>query len=179
LDHHHVVVFGGLVHPEIALNMNMLQDHHILILGLGDSGLAMVRWCVLQGARVTVVDNREHAPGLLALQEEGLSVNVKTQAFTEDLLDDQSVRAVFKSPGLTPAQVAPVWVAAQARGLWVGTELSLFAHALRQLKAASRTARNSLVSKAACTSRASSCSGSFLSAFLIFFRPRSIAMMIE
>ncbi len=114
--------------------MNMLQDHHILILGLGDSGLAMVRWCVLQGARVTVVDNREHAPGLLALQEEGLSVNVKTQAFTEDLLDDQSVRAVFKSPGLTPAQVAPVWVAAQARGLWVGTELSLFAHALRQLK---------------------------------------------
>ena len=114
--------------------MNMLQDHHILILGLGDSGLAMVRWCVLQGARVTVVDNREHAPGLLALQEEGLSVNVKTQAFTEDLLDDQSVRAVFKSPGLTPAQVAPVWMAAQARGLWVGTELSLFAHALRQLK---------------------------------------------
>ena len=114
--------------------MTMLQDHHILILGLGDSGLAMVRWCVLQGAQVTVVDNRDQAPGLAALQAEGLPVKVKTQSFTEDLLEDHSVRAVFKSPGLTPAQVAPVWMAAQARGLWVGTELSLFAHALRHLK---------------------------------------------
>ena len=114
--------------------MNMLQDHHILILGLGDSGLAMVRWCVLQGAQVTVVDTRSEAPGRAALQAEGLSVNIKTQAFTEDLLEDQSLRAVFKSPGLSPEQVAPVWRAAQARGLWVGTELSLFVHALRQLK---------------------------------------------
>ena len=116
--------------------MNMLQDHHILILGLGDSGLAMVRWCVLQGAQVTVVDTRSEAPGRAALQAEGLSVNLKTQAFTEDLLEDHSLRAVFKSPGLSPEQVAPVWRAAQARGLWVGTELSLFAHALRQLKEA-------------------------------------------
>ena len=114
--------------------MNMLQDHHILILGLGDSGLAMVRWCVLQGAQVTVVDTRSEAPGRAALQAEGLSVNLKTQAFTEDLLEDHSLRAVFKSPGLSPEQVAPVWRAAQARGLWVGTELSLFVHALRQLK---------------------------------------------
>ena len=112
----------------------MLQDLHILILGLGDSGLAMVRWCVLQGAKVTVVDNRAQAPGLAALNVEGLAVNVKVQAFTADLLDDGDVKAVFKSPGLSPAQVASVWAAAQARGLWVGTELSLFAHALKQLK---------------------------------------------
>ena len=117
--------------------MNMLQNLHILILGLGDSGLAMVRWCVLQGAQVTVVDSRDHAPGVAALQAEGLSVNLKTQAFTEDLLDDHSVRAVFKSPGLSPEQVAPVWKLAQSRGLWVGTELSLFTHALRQLKESS------------------------------------------
>ena len=114
--------------------MNLLLNRHILVLGLGDSGLAMVRWCVSQGAAVTVVDTREQPPGWSALQAEGLNVTVKTQAFTEDLLQDHGIHAVFKSPGLSPSQVAPVWVAAKARGLWVGTELSLFVHALRQLK---------------------------------------------
>ena len=113
--------------------MNMLQNLHILVLGLGDSGLAMVRWCALQGARVTVVDNRAQPPGLIELQAEALQVNFKSQAFSADLVTEE-VKAVFKSPGLSPAQVAPVWDAAQARGLWVGTELSLFAHALQQLK---------------------------------------------
>ena len=113
--------------------MNMLQDHHILILGLGDSGLAMVRWCVLQGAQVTVVDNRAEPPGKSKLEELGLQVEFKTQSFSADLIDQSDVRAVFKSPGLTPQEVFPVWEAAQARGLWLGTELSLFAHALAQL----------------------------------------------
>ena len=113
--------------------MNMLQNLHILVLGLGDSGLAMVRWCVLQGAQVTVVDNRAQPPGLLELQAQGLNVNFKAQAFSADLVTED-VKAVFKSPGLSPAQTGPVWQAAQARGLWVGTELSLFAHALQQLK---------------------------------------------
>lgn len=133
LDHHHVAVFGGAVHLEVALTMTFLQDHHILILGLGDSGLAMVRWCVLQGAQVTVVDNRAEPPGKAKLQEEGLQVEFKSQGFTADLIEQTDVRAVFKSPGLTPQEVAPVWQAAQARGLWMGTELSLFAHALAQL----------------------------------------------
>ncbi len=113
--------------------MSRLQDLHILILGLGDSGLAMVRWCVLQGAQVTVVDSRENPPGKAALLAEGLPVDIRAQAFTADLVDLTDVRAVFKSPGLTPHEVEPVWQAAQARGLWVGTELSLFAHALAQL----------------------------------------------
>jgi UDP-N-acetylmuramoylalanine--D-glutamate ligase len=30
--------------------MNHLQDLHVLILGLGDSGLAMARWCHAHGA---------------------------------------------------------------------------------------------------------------------------------
>ncbi len=113
--------------------MNLFKDHHILILGLGDSGLAMVRWCVWQGARVTVVDNRAEPPGKVNLQAEGLQVEFKSQAFTAELIEQSDVRAVFKSPGLTPLEVLPVWQAAQARGLWVGTELSLFAHALKHL----------------------------------------------
>jgi UDP-N-acetylmuramoylalanine--D-glutamate ligase len=96
----------------------------------------MVRWCVLQGAQVTVVDNRAEPPGKVQLLEEGLPVELKSQAFTADLVEQGDVRAVFKSPGLTPLEVLPVWQAAQARGLWVGTELSLFAHALKNLDTA-------------------------------------------
>ena len=51
--------------------MTMLQDRHVLILGLGLSGLAMVRWCVRAGARVTVADTRAAPPQLAALQQDG------------------------------------------------------------------------------------------------------------
>ncbi len=118
--------------------MNMFKGHHMLILGLGDSGLAMARWCAWQGAEVTVVDTREQPPGLKALLEEGLSVTFKSQAFHADLLSGKPVHGVFKSPGLSPADVAPVWQAAKAQGIWVGTELSLFAHALAQLKSSAQ-----------------------------------------
>ncbi|MDP3310338.1 MAG: Mur ligase family protein, partial [Polaromonas sp.] len=51
------------------------------------------------------------------------------------LVEGQDVRAVFRSPGLSPEMVAPVWQAAQAFGLPVGGELDLFAAALRELRA--------------------------------------------
>jgi len=114
--------------------MNLLQDQHILILGLGESGLAMLRWCVLQGARVTVVDTRAQPPGLQKLQEEKLHAEFVHSAFDAALIEGNDIRAVFKSPGLSPAEVSDVWQAAQAKGLWCGTELTLFAHALEHLK---------------------------------------------
>ena len=134
MDHHHVALSDRFVHFEAALTMNLLQDQHILILGLGDSGLAMLRWCVLQGARVTVVDTREKPPGLQKLQEEKLHADFVHSAFDAALLEGNDIRAVFKSPGLTPVEVAGVWQAAQVKGLWCGTELTLFAHALEHLK---------------------------------------------
>ncbi len=114
--------------------MNLLQDQHILILGLGDSGLAMLRWCVSQGARVTVADSRAQPPGLALMQAENLRAEFVHAAFDAALVQGNDIRAVFKSPGLTPAEVSGVWQAAQAQGLWCGTELSLFAHALEHLK---------------------------------------------
>ena len=50
--------------------MNNLRDLHVLVLGLGASGLAMVRWCAQHGAVVTVVDTREAPPQLATLRAE-------------------------------------------------------------------------------------------------------------
>lgn len=114
--------------------MRALQQLSVLVLGLGDSGLAMVRWCVRHGADVVVVDTREHPPHLAQLKQEHPGVVFKHAPFDASLLESQPIRAVFKSPGLTPEAVAPVWHAAKAAGLWVGTELTLFAQALEELK---------------------------------------------
>ena len=111
-----------------------LQGQHILILGLGASGLAMARWCAHRGAEVTVADTREQPPQLAALQVEWPAVRFVPGPFTAALVEGSTVRAVFRSPGLAPEVVAPVVDAARAMGLWQGGELSLFAQALQALK---------------------------------------------
>ena len=50
--------------------MSPLNAVHVLILGLGQSGLAMARWCTHAGARVTVADTRSGPPGAAALAAE-------------------------------------------------------------------------------------------------------------
>ncbi len=114
--------------------MQQLHNQSVLILGLGDSGLAMARWCSRFGAQVQVVDTRAEPPHLAALRAELPHVTFVHGAFDASLVEGQDVRAVFKSPGLSPESVAPVWNAAVAAGLWVGTELTLFAQALSDLQ---------------------------------------------
>lgn len=112
-----------------------LQGQHVLILGLGASGLAMARWCAHAGADVTVADTRDTPPQLAALQAEWPAVRFVPGSFEASLVEGTSVRAVFRSPGLAPEVVAPVVDAARSMGLWQGGELSLFAAGLEDLKA--------------------------------------------
>ncbi|TFY99729.1 UDP-N-acetylmuramoyl-L-alanine--D-glutamate ligase [Ramlibacter rhizophilus] len=111
-----------------------LHDQHVLILGLGASGLAMARWCAREGARVTVADTREAPPQLVVLREAVPEARFIAGPLDAALLAGDTA-AVFRSPGLSPAQVAPVQEAARARGLRIGGELDLFMEALATLKA--------------------------------------------
>src|SRR5574343_762031 len=114
--------------------MQQLRDLHVLILGLGASGLAMARWCARFGAVVTVADTREAPPQLATLQAEWPDVKFVGGAFSAALIEGTPIRAGFRSPGLAPDVVAPVVDAAGAAGLWQGGELSLFAAGLQDLQ---------------------------------------------
>ncbi|MBL0727959.1 UDP-N-acetylmuramoyl-L-alanine--D-glutamate ligase [Piscinibacter sp. HJYY11] len=116
--------------------MKHLKDAHVLVLGLGESGLAMARWCADHGARVRVWDSRETAPQDAALKEQVPSAERLSGALDAALLRE-GVQLVLKSPGLAPAdeRVAPLLTLARETGVPVQGELDLFARALADLKA--------------------------------------------
>ncbi len=111
--------------------MSTLQGQTVLVLGLGDSGLAMARWCARGGARVRVWDSREQPPQAEALARELPAV----QRFSGDLgaAALAGVQRVLKSPGLAPhdVRIAP----ALGLGVPVQGELALFVQALAGLRA--------------------------------------------
>jgi UDP-N-acetylmuramoylalanine--D-glutamate ligase len=114
--------------------MNRLHDQHVLILGLGASGLAMARWCARSGARVTVADTRANPPQLAALQRDLPAARFVSGPFNAAMVEGTDIRAVFRSPGLAPIELAIVLEASRALGLWVSGELGLFSQALADLK---------------------------------------------
>ncbi|WCM92598.1 UDP-N-acetylmuramoyl-L-alanine--D-glutamate ligase [Acidovorax sp. NCPPB 2350] len=113
-----------------------LDGQSLLILGLGASGLAMARWCVRCGAReVTVADTRAAPPQLAALQAELPQVRFVSGAFDAALVQGRGLQGVYRSPGLSPATFAPVFVAAKQENMATGGELDLFSQALAALRA--------------------------------------------
>ncbi|MDA8519291.1 UDP-N-acetylmuramoyl-L-alanine--D-glutamate ligase [Acidovorax sp. NCPPB 4044] len=118
-----------------ADTLRPLAGQNILVLGLGASGLAMARWCVRCGAsEVTVADTREAPPQLAVLQAELPQVRFVPGAFDAALVQGRGLHAVYRSPGLGPDAVAPVFVAASTEGVATGGELGLFAMALDALQ---------------------------------------------
>ncbi|NIE59663.1 MULTISPECIES: UDP-N-acetylmuramoyl-L-alanine--D-glutamate ligase [unclassified Burkholderia] len=110
------------------------QRPMVLVLGLGESGLAIARWCARHGCRLRIADTREAPPNLAALQAEGIDAEFVGGAFTPALLDG-GIELVGLSPGLSPLEpaLAALIAAANERGVAVWGELEFFAQALRAL----------------------------------------------
>lgn len=110
-----------------------MTDQPVLILGLGASGLSMARWCVRQGARVTVADTRESPPQWATLKGECPDVVFVSGPFDEALLSRSPWALIARSPGLMPNELSPVFAHAATHAIPVVTELDLFAQALNAL----------------------------------------------
>jgi UDP-N-acetylmuramoylalanine--D-glutamate ligase len=105
-----------------------------LVLGLGESGLAMARWLARRGARVRVADTRESPQRLPALLAAIPDAEFVGGAFGAALLEGVDFAAV--SPGLAPnRELAAITPAAQELSIPVWGEIELFAQALAALKA--------------------------------------------
>jgi len=113
--------------------MLYLNNLTVLILGLGDSGLAMARWCARCGSTVRVADTRELPPQAATLAQDVPAATLH-HGLDPALLD--GVNLVLKSPGLSPLapDVSTLLMAAQEQGIPVRGELSLFASALADLQ---------------------------------------------
>jgi UDP-N-acetylmuramoylalanine--D-glutamate ligase len=110
------------------------QSPMVLVLGLGESGLAMARWCARHGCRLRIADTRETPPNLSELAIHQIDADFVGGPFTPALLDG-GIEIVAISPGLSPLadDLKPLIAAANERGIPVWGELELFAQALRSL----------------------------------------------
>jgi UDP-N-acetylmuramoylalanine--D-glutamate ligase len=96
----------------------------VLVVGLGESGLAIARWASLRGASVTVVDSRATPPGLDALRAACPAARFAGGSLAPSLLDGHDL--VGWSQGLSPllGEAAPLYAAAIAAACRSGASSS-------------------------------------------------------
>ena len=97
-----------------------LTDKRFLVVGLGESGLAMARWLDRQGAFVRVADSRQDPPNVAELKADVPDAELMTGAFSGKILAGIDIIAL--SPGV-PAST-PLLVDSE---LPVISEIELFA----------------------------------------------------
>lgn len=106
--------------------MNSLANKSVLVLGLGETGMSLVRWLLAQGAVVRAADSRNHPPALANLQAQYPQVEVRCGIFRSELLDGVDLVAI--SPGIPMSE--PIAQKALERKLPVVGDIELFAQAL-------------------------------------------------
>jgi UDP-N-acetylmuramoylalanine--D-glutamate ligase len=107
---------------------------HALVLGLGESGLAMAQWLAGCGATVRVADTRTEPQRLQQLRNAVPGVEFVCGEFSDALL--AGIDFVTLSPGLAPQrELRAIVPSAREKNIPVWGEIELFAQALLDLKA--------------------------------------------
>jgi len=103
-------------------------DKSVLVLGLGETGMSLVRWLSAQGAKVQVADSRATPPGVREIQESYPQVGIHCGAFSNELL--AGIELIAISPGVPLAESFVQHALAQQ--IPVVGDIELFAQALPQ-----------------------------------------------
>ncbi len=110
--------------------MMQWKNKSVLVLGLGETGLSLVRWLTAQGARVRVADSRNIPPSLAVLNKEFPNVDICCGIFRSELLDGIEMIAI--SPGVPMRE--PLLVKAALLGIQIVGDIELFALSLPKKK---------------------------------------------
>src|SRR5487761_2081499 len=124
LDYHHAAGIAWI--GNIKAEMKTLNDKSVLILGLGETGLSMVRWLACKGADLRVADSRAEPPGLDEVATLVADEQIFCGPFDDSLLLGIDMIAI--SPGIPLSE--PLVCAALARGIPVAGDIELFAQQL-------------------------------------------------
>ena len=111
-----------------------VRGKQVLVIGLGESGLAMARWLAREGASVRVVDSRQAPPNAAALRAAVPAAELVCGGFPESAFAGIDLMAI--SPGV-PVET-PAVQAALARGVPLVSEIELFVWGVRRDAPASR-----------------------------------------
>lgn len=99
-------------------------NRHIVVVGLGDTGVSAARWLLAHGARVTVADSREVPPNTAAAAQ--LKLPLRLGGFDAHTFADADMLVV--SPGVSVR--SPAIAAYAARGGEVVGDVELWARAI-------------------------------------------------
>ena len=129
----------AFANPALIADEGYQAPQHFLILGLGESGYAMAKWCLRNAAKVSLADTRDRE-----------KLNERQKAWLADLefaglkeayfgpLDDAHLKGVDVigiSPGLSPLQepIASFLAKVQESNIDIWGELEFFARAIAAL----------------------------------------------
>jgi len=104
----------------------ILKDKSVLVLGLGETGLSMVRWLSAQGARLRAADSRNNPPGLSEAKKYVIEPLIHCGAFSDELFIGIELIAI--SPGVPLRD--PAVALAVTSGIPVVGDIELFAQSL-------------------------------------------------
>jgi len=103
------------------------QAVYTLVVGLGKTGLSVVRYLRALGEAVIVVDSRDIPPGLNVLKNDYSDVELYTGGFDVSLFTN--AHRIIVSPGVALAE--PALVAARKNNIEIIGDIDLFAHEVK------------------------------------------------